>query len=158
MKCQTPSLLFSVLQPSVQMRECIHPSGGTSLAGFFFLPIFYSSYSVYPGVNEIGLIYLLSVSYQWTFAITKWTEVTQKPTHSVIKYVAAMQLCSASHWMQIMHDQWLTQEILDYNWLMCKPRKENKRRRYMRINIISVIKTKPGVTGTLSWHVFLTPV
>lgn len=96
-----------------------------------WLGFFFPSYSVYPGVNEIVLIYLLSVSYQWTLAITKWTEVAQEPTHSVIKYVAAMQLCSASHWMQIMHDQWLTQEILAYNWLMCKPRKENKRRRYM---------------------------
>lgn len=96
MKCQIPSLLFSVRQPSVYMHVWIHQSGATSLASFFlhsllFIPLLCQV------LTGIGLIYLFCAAYQWIVVTTKWTQRTQKRAHSVIKCVVCSQLCFVSH-------------------------------------------------------------
>lgn len=49
-----------------------------ALACFFHPPTpFYSSSSLCPGVNGIGLIYPFCAAYQWIVEISKWTEVMQ---------------------------------------------------------------------------------
>lgn len=176
MKCQIPSLLFSVRQPSVHMHECIHQSGGTSLAFFLSsisLPFFLLAEPRCEwDWTDLSLLCCLSVncsdnqmnSGNAKNAHTQWLNMllacNYVPYHICRAYCTEYNTESANTYVinESPRKYW---PIID----LCESQGEKKRKinihgiNYKRITIIAVIKTKPGAIGTLTWHfsISLTP-